>query len=441
MKKTITSLLILTTMSIGLNAQTLQERLAAKILEKTGVAKKMEEKAAAKELTLDSKVSQSVTAAEWEDKEYTRFVGNGIESGTRKLRFTKVDGKVTEVWIGTIKYLADEHGKSDFVRFYKTTGGGHYKIIFAENKAVIFTTTTSGQFTLDCALKEKASYEELKTIMDYLDESKVNQEAELAAYAKNEKAEADKAYAEKEAQFSIKGKKVSKIEVTDLSAAHSKGYYRSFSFQMKATLTNGKTISTKDGGFWSDYEVTYANADIKNKTIQDTRFVKDDKVIITVKSKFDSKIVATADLVMDYSESLTMNFNSNNWGKSGSPLKIEAKQRKHAVTGKDVIMIKVTDLTGYSKPKFMIIDANQSLIVWTKGSNGYKTVGNGNDTGPGANAGNGGDVTVYKDPSVTRLTVEYTANGGIGGAGTYGYNRGRDGRDGKYNEIERTIKF
>ena len=136
-----------------------------------------------------------------------------------------------------------------------------------------------------------------------------------------------------------------------------------------------------------------------------------------------------------------MNFNSNNWGKSGSPLKIEAKQRKHAVTGKDVIMIKVTDLTGYSKPKFMIIDANQSLIVWTKGSNGYKTVGNGNETGPGANAGNGGDVTVYKDPSVTRLTVEYTANGGIGGAGTYGYNRGRDGRDGKFNEIERTINF
>lgn len=441
MKKTITSLLILTTMSIGLNAQTLQERLAAKILEKTGVAKKMEDKAAANSMSLDSKVSQSVTAATWEDKEYTKFAPHGAEDGTRKLKFTKIDGKVTEVWIGTIKYVPDEDGKSDFVRYFITTGGGYYKIAFSEEKAIMFTTTTSGQFTMKYSLQKKASYEELKTVMAYIDESKVNQEADLAAYAKNKKANADKAYAEKEAQFSIKGKKVSKIEITDLKAAYSKGYYRSFSFQIKATLGNGKTISTKDGGFWSDYEVTYANADIKNKTIQDTRFVKDDKVIITVKSKFDSKIVATADLVMDYSESLTMNFNSNNWGKSGSPLKIEAKQRKHAVTGKDVIMIKVTDLTGYSKPKFMIIDANQSLIVWTKGSNGYKTVGNGNETGPGANAGNGGDVTVYKDPSVTRLTVEYTANGGIGGAGTYGYNRGRDGRDGKYNEIERTINF
>ena len=441
MKKAITLLFILTTMSIGLNAQTLQERLAAKILEKTGVAKKMEDKANANAWHVDSKVSQSVVAAKWEDKEYTRFARHGAEDGTRKLKFTKVDGKVTEVWIGTIKYVPDEDGKSDFVRYFITTGGGYYKIAFSDNKAIMFTTTTSGQFTLNCALEKKASYEELKNVMAYIEESRVNQEADLAAYAKNEKANADKAAAEKAAKWSIKGKKATKIEITDLNAAHSKGYYRSFSFQIKATLANGKTISTKDGGFWSDYEVTYANADVKNKTIQDTRFVKDDKVIITVKSKFDSKVVATADLVMDYSETLTMNFNSNNWGKSGSPLKIEAKQRKHAVTGEDVIMIKVTDLTGYAKPKYMIIDANQSLNVWTKGHKGYKTAGTGNETGPGENGGNGGNVTVYKDPSVTSFNVDYTTDGGIGGAGTYGYNRGRDGRDGVYKEVTRAINF
>ena len=430
-------------MSVGLNAQTLQERLAKKLLEKTGVAKKMEDKSKASMMKFDPKVSQSDVAIKWEDKEYEKYKSDVRNSTGEKVkvRIGKKNGKVNSIWLGTLEYKADEFGKSDFVRFYKTTGGGHYKVVFSENKILVFTTDLSGYSRAKYFLNNRGTYDEVKAAAKYVKEAKASQQSDLDAYAKNAKANADKAYAEKEAKWSIKDKKVSKIEITDLKAAHSKGYYRSFSFQIKATLSNGKTISTKDGGFWSDYKVTYANADVKNKTIQDTRFVKGDKVIITIKSKFDSKILATADLVMDYSESLTMNFNSNNWGKSGSPLKIEAKQRKHAVTGKDVIMIKVTDLTGYAKPKYMIIDANQSLIVWSKGSNGYKTVGNGNDTGPGANAGNGGDVTVYKDPSVTSLTVEYTANGGTGGAGTYGYNRGRDGRDGKYKEVVRAVNF
>ena len=438
MKKITLSIFMLCAISTGLNAQTLREKIAAK---KAALEAKMQANVASKGLSLDPNVSQSVIAAKWEDKEYKKFARHGAEDGTRKLKFTKVGGKVTEVWIGTIKYLPDEDGKSDFVRYYKTTGSGHYKIAFSENKAIVFTTTTSGQYTMKYSLQKKAAYEELKRVMAYIKDSKVNQDADLAAYAKNAKANADKAYAEKEAKWSIKGKKVTKIEITDVKAAHSKGYYRSFNYQIKATLANGKTISTKDGGFWSDYTITYANADVKNKTIQDTRFVKGDKVIIQVKSKFDSKIVTTADVVMDYSETLTMNFKSNNWGKSGSDLKIEMKQRKHAVSGKDVVMIKVTDLTGYSKPKYMIIDADKSLTVWTMGSNGYKTAGTGNSTGPGENAGNGGNITVYKDPSAKSFNIDATMNGGIGGAGTYGYNRGRDGRDGKYKEVVKTVKF
>ncbi|MGB1041404.1 MAG: hypothetical protein ACPGVD_11065 [Flavobacteriales bacterium] len=438
MKKITLSIFMLCVISTGLNAQTLREKIAAK---KAALEAKMQANVASKGLTLDPNVSQSVIAAKWEDKEYTKFARHGAEDGTRKLKLTKVGGKVTEVWIGTIKYLPDEDGKSDFVRYYKTTGSGHYKIAFSEEKAIVFTTTTSGQYTLKYSLQKKASYEELKRVMAYIKDSKVNQDADLAAYAKNAKANADKEYKKREAKWSIKGKKVTKIEVTDIKAPHSFGYYRSFSYQIKATLANGKTISTKDGGFWTDYEITYANADVKNKTIQHTSFVKDDKVIINIKSKFDSKIKTTADVVMDYSETLTMSNSSNNWGVSAFSYRYEVKQRKHAVTGKDVIMIKQIDLSGYQKPIYMIIDADQSLNVYANGHNGYKTVGTGNSTGPGANAGNGGNITIIKDPSVTKFNINYTMNGGTGGAGTYGYNRGRDGRDGKYKEIVRPVNF
>ncbi|MFD1552596.1 hypothetical protein DNU06_15500 [Putridiphycobacter roseus] len=442
MKKTITLLLTLTTMSVGLNAQTLQEKLAAKILEKTGVAKKMEDKANATSTPLDPNVSNSKIGMTWEDKEYDYFNSLGQPDGYRKVKIEKAGDEVTAVWIGTMKYVPDEKGKSDFVRYFIREKDARFAVGFTEERILIYQVHNGGTtLSNNGSVNKGATKPEFAQFLSYVESAKTNQEAELAAYAKNESAAADKAAAVKKEKWSIEGKKVSKIEIIDLDAAHSKGYYRSFSFQMKATLANGKTISTRDGGFWSDYEITYANADIKNKTIQDTRFVKDDKVIITVKSKFDSKIVATADLVMDYSESLTMDFNSKNWGKSGTPMKIEAKQRKHAVTGKDVIMLRVTDLSGWAQPKYLIIDANQSLIVWTKGHKGYKTAGNGNETGPGENGGNGGDITVYKDSNVTSLTVEYTTDGGIGGAGTYGYNRGSNGRDGKYKEIIKAVNF
>lgn len=427
--------MMLLTLSVGINAQTLQERLAAKLLKKMGVGSN------SKAIRLDPNVSQADIAAKWEDKKYAKFNSAGGENGAEKLRVVKEAGTVTEVWFEDTKYLADEHGKSDFVRYYKTTGGGHFKAVFFEDKIIFFTTDLSGKSSTQFSLNKKVSYSDLQAAVAYVDSAKVNQQAELDAFAKNKKANADKAFAEKKAKWSIEGKKVAKVEITDIKAADAFGYYRPFSYQIKATLADGKTISTKDGGFWSDYSITYANGDVKSKTIQDTKFVNGDKIVVTVKSKFDSKIVATEDVVMDYSETLTMNFNSNNWGVSGSSLKIEMKQRKHAVTGKEVVMIKVTDLSGYAKPKYMIIDADESLNVWTKGHNGYKTVGTGNSTGPGANAGDGGNVTVYKDPSVKNFNINYTVNGGIGGAGTYGYNRGRDGRDGTYKEIVRAVNF
>lgn len=439
MTKSIFTILLLALTCSQVNAQTLAEKIAAK---KALLEKKMNEKLnGGTTARLNPNVSQSEMAAKWEDKEYQKFRKEGGEFGTQKLKITKEAGKVTAIWFGDVKYLADEHGKSDFVRYYKTTGSGHYKAVFMEDKIIVFTTTTHGKHYTSYFLNNKGSYADLTAVGVYLDSSKVNQQAELDLYAKNESAKATKVAAEKKAKWSIEGKKVTKIEVTDIKAIHSFGYYRPFSFQVNATLSNGKTISTKDGGFWSDYTITYKNGDVKSKTIQDTKFITGDKIVVEVKSKFDGSIKATADVVMDYSETLTLNNNSKNWGKSALSYRLEVKQRAHAVTGKQVIMIKSIDLSGYEKPKYMIIDADQSLNIYTNGNNGYKTVGTGNATGPGANAGNGGNITVIKDPSVTFFNINYTMDGGTGGAGTYGYNRGRDGRDGTYKEEVRKVNF
>jgi hypothetical protein len=440
--KTLTIVALLS-ISFGVNAQTFAEKIAAKkaALESKYAAATANSVSGGL-VKLDPMISQSVIAAKWADKEYEVFEGytKNKRAKSIKLKVIKEGGKVTAIMLDDVKYLGDEDGKSEFVRYYKA-GSRPWEVVFSETKIIIFTSTTRGVLTGKYFLDKSGSYDNIKEVKSYLDESRANQQADLDVYASNQKANADKAFEAKKAKFSIEGKKATKIEVTDIKAPNSFGFYRSFTFQVNATLSNGETISTKDGGFWSDYTITYKNGDVKSKEVQDTKFIEGDKILILVQSKFDPNVKATGTVIMDYSETLTMNFNSNNWGKSGSDLKIEMKQRKHATTGKDVVMIKVTDLTGYAKPKYMIIDANQSLSVWTKGYNGYKTVGTGNETGPGQNAGNGGNITVYKDPSVTSFNIDYNTNGGTGGAGTYGYNRGRDGRDGVYKEVIRTVNF
>ena len=392
--------------------------------------------------TLDPNVSQSEMAAKWEDGTYDIYDFNGEacnENGSKtRFTFTKVDGKVVSVKQDDGGYVADEEGKSEFVRYFKSNGG--WNIVFTDNWAYIFTGSGENMRGQKF-IKKTGRYADAKMVKKYLEDSKVNQTAELTAYAKNESALKNKAEAERKAKWSIEGKNVTKIEITDIKAPFKFGYYRGFNFQVNATLKDGKTISTKDGGFRSDYTISYKNADYKGSTIEPSMFVKDDKVIVTVTSKFNPSVKATVGVILNYDEDLYFTNNAKNWGTSANNYKIEIKQVKHASNGTDILLYKVTDLGGYDPVRIFKLRADQTLHFTTDGANGYKTVGTGNETGPGANAGNAGNITVIKDPSVESYNLDYSMNGGTGGAGTYGYNRGRDGRDGTFKEEVRAVKF
>jgi hypothetical protein len=172
--------------------------------------------------------------------------------------------------------------------------------------------------------------------------------------------------------------------------------------------------------------------------------VKDDKIIISVTSKFNPSIKTTAEVIMEYNEDLTFDNSSKDWGKSAYSYKLEIKQEKHNSNGTDILSCKLTDLTGNEKPIIFKIRADQTINLNTNGQNGYTTVEEGYsfaDAGPGQNAGNGGNITVVKDPSVKSYNLNYSMNGGTGGAGTAGYNRGRDGRDGNFKEEVRAVNF
>ncbi|MFD1552064.1 hypothetical protein DNU06_00810 [Putridiphycobacter roseus] len=442
-KAILLSALFLTVLGSNLNAQTMKEKLEAK---KAALEAKLNEKLGALSNidTLDPDISQEAIMTTWADGKHNEYYFNGSSCQQTPseidLKFTREDGKVVAVTYDGAEYRADHEGISDFVRYYKSPG--NLCIVFAESWAYVFTythneTSVKGKYFIN----RKLDYAYSQTISRYLEASKVHQADALAEIAKKEAADADKAAAEKKAKWSIEGKNLAKVEITDVKAPHKFGYFRGFSFQVKATLKNGKTISTKDGGFWSDYTMTYTNGDYDGATIKPTTLVKDDKIIVTVSSKFDPSIKATQEVVLNYDEALYYTMQAKNWGTSANDYKIEIKQVKHQSNGTDLLLYRVTDLDGYDPVQVFKLRADQTLHFKTDGANGYKTVGVGNETGPGANAGNGGNITVIKDPSVTSYNLNYSLKGGTGGAGTYGYNRGQNGRDGIFKEEVRTVNF
>lgn len=436
--------LFLITMSINNNANA---QFFKKMQEKLNSAIEKQEKKAASKYTLDPTISQGIHAKDWKDGEYSfwkRASGGAlVDEYKAKLVFNRADdGSVISFDFiegeSVAKFEADEKGKSNFIRFFKNKNDSYRAVFFKD--VVILLNVYNDEYG-----GKQGSYAYIENAEKYIEDSKAQQEGDLAAYKKAEEDAEAAAAAKRKANFGLEGKKVKSIAVTDISADHY-GFYRPFSYQITATLTDGKTISTKNGGFWEDYEITYANAEVEEftKKVMPKKFIEGDAIVIDVVNKHDRSIKTQAKIPMKYDEDLAMKYSAYKWGTSANNFKIEVKQVKHAINGSDILKIRFTDLSGEYGVQVFKMRADKTFHVFADGQPGHKTVMERvtfAEYGPGQDAGNGGNITVIKDPSVKEFNLEYTNKGGIGGAGTYGYNRGRDGRDGTFKEEVRSLNF
>lgn len=403
---------------------------------------------------LDPTISQAEMAKNWEEKTYTVYKiasgGGCYEDGTLKLSLGKdANGLITSIKLNKVSYERDEEGKSDFIRFYASKSGTQ-KVMFLQDKILLFSfeDRTETGITGRYYLGKKGTYSDIEKAEKYLTEARASQTADLDAYAAKKAAEEAAALAARKEKYGLEGKNVKSIEVTDISA-EKYGFYRPVNFHITATLADGTKISTKKGGFWEDYDIKYPNTTLEGTKgygleVKPKSFIEGDEILIEVTSKYDASIKTTGRIPMKYDEDLAMKYNAYAWGTSGHNFKIEVKQVKHALDDSDILMIRFTDLNGTYGTQMFKMQADKTLHVFTNGHNGNKTVKDGYtfaETGPGQNAGNGGNITVIKDPSVKEFNLEYSNNGGIGGAGTAGYNRGRDGRDGTFKETVRAVNF
>lgn len=433
MKTRFTTTLILATCFslVQAGAQTMADKMAAKMAAKTAGSSssgKME--------------SQSVTAASFADGEYTwwRNTGNTVltlekEAEPKKLTFTKNDkGEVSSIKMGDYEYKGDEDGKSEFVRYFKSTG--RWQLFFSGKNIIIFEGEES--INLLGSLGSKCKDSEREKIKKFLAEGKEMQKADIEKYNIRKAEEKKAADLEKEKNFSIKDKAVNKIEVFNIKTPEKFGHFASFSFDVKATLKDGKVLSTDNGGFWSDYTITYEGGDYSNNKVQGV-INKEDKIKINVVSKFDPAVKTTAEVVLLYNQNVAFNYNATSWsrgsGESANNFKIEVKQMKHKVNGSDVVAVRITNTTTGVVASEFKMGADFTLKFYCKGGSGGKDGGRGND------GGNGGNITVVKDPGVKSFNLEYENYGGKGGKGSSASMDGRNGRDGAYKEEVKPVTF
>lgn len=275
------------------------------------------------------------------------------------------------------------------------------------------------------------------------------------AAMKNAEADKNKAAAEKRAKYTITDKNVTGIKIV-LTDKMKQGEV--YGITVIATLKDGSTISTKEGGFMDEYEVsvsglpatfkdpssitgTRSTAGESTISIPDVMPVSGDQITVTVKAKHNPALTAKATAVMDYSGNIDLNYNaemrSDRISIEGGDLRLEIKQVKHKVTGENLLEYKVFNGKGDLLKHFRI-NSDATVNASVNGQKGWKAI---SSSKPPMNGTRGGNVKIIIDPSVANYNLNVSNRGGRGGDGGYGYPAGRDGADGKVETVNQKVSW
>lgn len=427
--KRVTTLLILLSLAFQTDAQLVGALLKGAIDKK--------DKAAKEELAGQEWESIGEIAKRWEEGEYMHWsVSEGrYLSPTKKMTvsFDKDDkGEITGVNLyNDSKYTTSSSEGITFVTSYGKSGD---KVYLTEGTAVVYSVGSNGIRIIALfgeKIKVSVLQREIEAYRAYAaTQTTAQDEAHKAELAAKRKAEEEA----RQAKYGLEGKSVAKVEIINFKIPEKFGNHTALpSYDLKTTLKNGEIISTEKSGegYSSDYEITY-NTKIDFGKLG-KGFIEGDKYTMTVKCKSNPSITATKDVVVPYNQNMSHAWNGTSWsrsaGESGYNITLQIKQAKHAVTGEDILMVRL--LKGSEVMDEYKIGIDQTIYLRCNGGKGGYEDGKG-----GFNGGNGGNITVLKDPNVKYYNLDYSNNGGQ--AGSLGASSGRDG---VFKEEVRALKF
>lgn len=238
---------------------------------------------------------------------------------------------------------------------------------------------------------------------------------------------------ENRSKFSIKDKKVKSISAKFAQTSYKPG--DAVSFEIIATLEDGSSISTTKGGYLDDYEITYSGFSRKEGRtgegrafvtymVDTDKLIPNDKIGMTVKSKYHPTLKSEASASADYDTEWTFareGVATTKKAASGADIRLEVKKVK--VNGKDCYEMKVYY---WGKLEDHVRQYKPMVTISVSGLDG---------TNPkGQDGGDGGNVEIIKDPSAADFKVLVYNTGGKGS--DVFQNHGRNG-----NKTELTQKL
>jgi hypothetical protein len=257
----------------------------------------------------------------------------------------------------------------------------------------------------------------------------------------NAKANADAKAAEHKAKYSIKGKKVTKIEIVN---TYPKDFCvgSKFTFGIVATLADGSQIKTKElggEGYMEDYKVVITGDHKKNydgyEVGSNLKNNKGDYILIEANSVHHAELKkVSAKMVLTYNQPLKFNYNgqgSNFQGDNADNIRVEIKSVKHSETGEKLLEYRIYTSKGLDKTVRI-----QPIQVLELSANGGNSGTGGSKNNRGGDAGN---ITLYVDSTIgDDYRFEYLNFGGKASRDSK-YITAPDGRDGTFTKKVQAI--
>ncbi|WP_375562109.1 hypothetical protein ACE193_06050 [Bernardetia sp. OM2101] len=319
-----------------------------------------------------------------------------------------------------------------------------HRVVFIDDN-FYYIKWSGGKATIKYILTENESVgkdhaEHISKIENYIQKTVAAQSEDRAEIAA-EQAEKDAAEA---LANSLKGKSVKSITVKWISDKNETGHLVKVNYGIEATLADGKILKTKNLGGkmpWDDFKITVNGGLFGEETItiaENADVIPSDNLVVNVQSKHQSTIKTMAKLPVHYNTGLHVNY----FGERGGVVHLTVSAGYRGKNGKDVIVsvkatttgngekvnqIEIKDASSGQVLRKLKMSPNAPLTLNLQGGSGSY----GRDSTRGGNGGDGGDVTIIKDSSVT--TFNYTINnqGGNGGKhenhSPYDGNRGSKG--------------
>lgn len=301
-----------------------------------------------------------------------------------------------------------------------------------------------------CKNCSKPDYKTLNTELDsYILEIFKNQKnvREQIATAKQQLQEAEKI------KYSLKGKTIQSIEIVTINLPTELGHNSQISYGIQVTLSDGQVFKTPNLGGktdWENFIIEVQGAEFGEEKLQiysDCSKIPSDQVRIKATSKYHPNITTTKTIDVLYNAPIEINYSGERGGTSGiyvyagvrgrngQNLDVYVKPSKHKKSGNSLVQVEVRSMGKVLHQ--LKIAPNASLNIYANGGNGSY----GDKSKAPGNGGNGGDVTIYKDPTTPNLSINVQNRGGNGGKYKESKITAANGLNGSFRTINQNVNL